>query len=519
MIAPEKPTSEPSEDDDLDLDLSESESVLGEDESVGPDEDAELAGGGVDEDEHDMGLDVETGLEDLESADDDEELSADDDSASWLDDEVGTGADDDDDGDDEDEGAIGEDGEPLADPQFDDDLAFEEVESIAGDTGDEGFGDDSVLNGIDLEGGLPKLDGGGDNEEGLDGDSETPDAPSPTARATAAVRGGPRSALELLLRSGRPLSALIAAGETGFAWDGSLLVAEPDAPKADRRFAGADTVTALAAGSEALLALATPSGLLCSRDGGRSFTSAVGLGSGAAHHNAAPALRGGALFASAVAFTDAGSGPVLWAAPPAGALHRSGDGGQSFEPVAVLPRVLRLASDGRNQLVVLGRDAKGAACAARSEDGGETFAALALPFGEVERVQDMQVCGGALLFSRRGLTPQLVWCGEDGAFSALFHDAAPPVVLIEEAGSMRAYCFRSSRDTHALVRIDLSSVAPGGTRRGAAARRPEQVLELPADAGAPLQLSGSQRGAATILQLGCERAWYRIRVWAEDMLV
>jgi hypothetical protein len=45
------------------------------------------------------------------------------------------------------------------------------------------------------------------------------------------------------------------------------------------------------------------------------------------------------------------------------------------------------------------------------------------------------------------------------------------------------------------------------------------VLDLPADAGAPLQLSGAQRGAATTLQLGCERAWYRVRVWAEDLLV
>jgi hypothetical protein len=321
----------------------------------------------------------------------------------------------------------------------------------------------------------------------------------------APTESSPRVALEPLQRSGRPLSALIAAGEMGLAWDGSLLVAEPDALKAERRFAGADTVYALAAaGSEALIALATPVGLLCSRDGGRSFAPAEGVGSGAW----AP---------SALAFTDVGSGPVLWAAPPAGALHRSGDGGRSFETVAVLPRVLRLCSDGHNQLVVLGRDAKGAACAARSEDGGETFAALALPFGEVERVQDMQVCGNALLFSRRGLSPQLVWCGEDGEFGGLFRDAAPPALLLEENGSTRAYGFRGGPGGHVLVRIDLGAAT--SARTTGPLQRPERVLELPTDAGAPLQLSGAQRGPATTLQLGCERAWYRIRVWAEDLLV
>jgi hypothetical protein len=388
--------------------------------------------------------------------------------------------------------------------EFDEDLAFEESESISGDSGDEGFGDESVLTGLDLEG-LPKLDGSGDGEEGLEGDSDPQPAVAVSSPSTAPDESAPRVALEPLQRSGRPLSALIAAGETGLAWDGSLLVAEADALKAERRFAGAETVyTLAAAGSEALIALATPGGLLCSRDGGRSFEASQGVGSGAW----AP---------SALAFTDVGSGPVLWAAPPAGALHRSEDGGRSFETVAVLPRVLRLCSDGHNQLVVLGRDAKGAACAARSEDGGETFAALALPFSEVERVQDMQVCGNALLFSRRGLTPQLVWCGEDGDFGPLFRDAAPPVVLLEESGSTLAYCFRSTPVGHVLVRIDLGVAR--SARSPAAIQRPERVLDLPADAGAPLQLSGAQRGAATVLQLGCERAWYRIRVWAEDLLV
>jgi hypothetical protein len=514
MIAPEKPTAEPSEDDDLDLDLSESETPLGEDESVGPEDDGEPGGmAGADEEDREIGLDAETGLEDgLDGA---EEVSAADDAGSWLDDEVGTGSDDDDDDGDEEEATLGEDGEPPAEQggEFDDDLTFEEVDSVAGDSGDEGFGDESVLSGLDLEG-LPKLDGSGDGEEGLESESNLESGPElrVSRPVPAEETRSPRAALELLQRSGRPLSALIAAGETGWAWDGSLLVAEPDALKAERRFAGAETAYALAAaGTDSLIALATPGGLLCSRDAGRSFAPAVGVGSGAW----AP---------SALAFTDVGAGPVLWAAPPAGALHRSGDGGRSFETVAVLPRVLRLASDGRSQLIVLGRDAKGGACAARSEDGGETFAALALPFSDVERVQDVQVCGAALLFSRRGLSPQLVWCGDDGEFSPLFRDAAPPVVLLEEGGLTRAYCCRSVRGGHALVRVELATAsADPAPARGVAARaggtRPELVLELPADAGTPLQLSGAQRGAATTLQLGCERAWYRIRVWAEDLLV
>lgn len=498
MIAPEKPTSQTSDEDDFEMDLSESSTPLGEDESIGPEDDPDS---GVDEDDRELGLDAETGLEDgLDGA---EELNADDDAGTWLDDELGTGAaDDDDEEGDEEEGALGEGGEPLAEhaADFDDDFAFAEDDSVAEDAGDEGFGEESVLAGIDISR-LPKLDSAGDNEEGIEVDAEPAALErehDPTRRVEEAPRT-PRSLLEPLQRSGRPLGALTAAGETGLAWDGSLLVAEPDAARPERRFAGATTsasVIASASDSARLIALATPDGLLCSRDGGRSFDLAVGLGSG-------PTA------ASTLAVTDVGGGPVLWAAPPAGALHRSGNGGRSFEPVAVLPRVLRLASDGRNQLVVLGRDAKGAACAARSEDGGETFAALRLPFTEVERVQDLQVCGPVVLLSRRGLAPQLVWCGDDNEFRALFRDASPPVALIDERGTARAYCVRSVRGVHALVRVELGTVA----------RTAELVLELPADAGAPLQLSGAQRDGVTTLQLGCERVWFRVRVWAEGLLV
>lgn len=494
MIAPEeKPPSSPGEEDDFDLDLSESTSVLGEDDSNGPEDDSDS---GVDEEDREIGLDVETGLEDgLDAA---EEVSADDDAGSWLDDEVGTAAgDEDDEGSDEEEGALGEDGEPDSASDFDDDLAFEEKESIAEDSGDEGFGDDSILAGIDL-GRLPKLDTPGDGEEGVEIEIDLPVEPE-TEPAIAALEPprAPRTLLESLVRSGRPLSALVAAGETGIAWDGSLLVAEPDSTRAERRFADAATVQVLASTSDSarLIALGTPEGVLCSHDGGRSFAAAVGMGSSSG--------------ASALAVTDVGAGPVLWASPPAGALQRSEDGGRSFEPVAVLPRVLRLASDGRGQLVVLGRDAKSAACAARSDDGGETFAALRLPFSEVERAQDLQVCGPIVLCSRRGLHPQLVWCGDDGEFRPLFRDAAPPCALIDERGTARVYCVRSVRGVHSLVRVELGAIA--GT--------PELVLELPADAGAPLQLAGTHRDGVTTLQLGCERVWFRVRVWAEGLLV
>jgi hypothetical protein len=75
-------------------------------------------------------------------------------------------------------------------------------------------------------------------------------------------------------------------------------------------------------------------------------------------------------------------------------------------------------------------------------------------------------------------------------------------VLVEEDEQVSAYFFVNAGGRRLLLRRELAARAPG----------PRIVCELPADAGAPLQLAAHQRDGVTTLQLGGERAWYRVRV-------
>jgi hypothetical protein len=502
MIHPHKPQhATPEEDLDLELPDEDDDDEAREEEAFAPEDDDDL---GLDDDDREVGLDVDTGLDDG----DDEGEALDDEETSWLDDgSVEPSLREDAEGDDDDDEALTEGSEPATDQgdDWEDDLTFEES-TTAVDGGEEGFGEDVSLNEVDIEG-LPPLDDSlaADAEESAEdtfaseliGDigarAEAEEAIEEVAPGLRLHRMRPeRVSIETLLRLGRPLTSLVAAGDAGVGWDGSLLVADADAPRPERRFAAADAAFALAAlqtEQELLVALATPAGVLCSRDSGRTFAAAAAL----------PAREWSA---SAIAWTLGPRGPRLWAAPPGGPLWSSDDYGASLARTGPEAQVLRLRADGRHALIALCRREDGGASALGSSDGGQSFARLELPVREVERVQDVQTSGGVVLCSRRAPSPQLVWRMAAHDWVELAPQASAPAVLVDEDEQVSAYFFVHAGGRRLLCRRELAARAP----------LPQIVCELPADAGAALQLSAFPHDGMTTLQLGSERAWYRVRV-------
>lgn len=500
MIHPHKPP-QATPDDDLDLDLpDEDDEEAREEEAFAPDDDDDL---GLDNDDREIGLDVDAGPDD--AIDDGEELEEEE--TSWLDDgSVEPSLRDDADGDDDEDEALTEGSEPANDPDdWEDDLTFEESTTSV-DSGEEGFGEDASLNEVDIEG-LPPLD----DSLAADGEESTEDPFASELIGDIAARGeaeevieeiapglklrripADRVSVETMLRLGRPLTSLVAAGDAGIGWDGSLLVADASAQRPERRFAAADAAFALAAlqtEHELLVALATPAGVLCSRDGGRTFANAAAL----------PAREWSA---SAIAWTVGPRGPRLWAAPPGGPLWSSDDYGASLARSGPDAQVLRLRADGRHALIALCRRDDGGANALGSSDGGQSFARLELPVREVERVQDVQTSGGVVLCCRRAPSPQLVWRMAAHDWVELAPQAGAPAVLVDEDEQVSAYFFVHAGGRRWLCRRELAARAPV----------PQIVCELPADAGAALQLSAFPHDGMTTLQLGSERAWYRVRV-------
>jgi hypothetical protein len=492
------------EDDDLPPDLPRVDGAVDGEENFEPKDDSDF---GLDE-EKDVGLDMEAGLDEPL----DGELDGGEEVGSWLDDGKEPAAVADDEGseaDGDDETNLTEGSESASDQNaedWEDDFGFDDGSGADSDSGEEGFGDDGLLSGLDLDR-LPPLDDSASNEEepieadpfgaevigelgaGVMDDDEATETLAPGLSATRISAA--RVRVELLLRSEQPLAQLIAAGDVGIAWDGrALLVADPQAPRPEPRFGGVDAVQALAAASApegAWIALATPSGLLCSRDAGRSFERR-----GLAQSSGMPEL------VSALAITASADRMRLWAAGAVGPLWVSDDGGLRFRCVQRDARVLRLGSDGATALVVLERGDRNRAAALLSRDHGEHFEPLELPVDAPERVQDLQIARDVVLCCRRAPAPQLhVW--GDGDWSALAHAAAPPALALVEGATVWAYFWVGAR----LVRTTVDGTGA------------QIVAELPGDAGAPLQLCGHHAGAVTTLHAGTERAWYRIVVGPE----
>ncbi|MGD8862804.1 MAG: hypothetical protein PVI30_22520 [Myxococcales bacterium] len=497
---------------DLELDLPDSDTSLGEDEpeGLGGDEAIDEAEGLITEGQaEDVGLDAEAGLDEPEEheldtvdADEDRSWSDGDEAADDLavgDDEVG----------DEAEYGWTDDNEPADDGGFDEGVVtLDEGGSFVDDGGVEGLEDDGLEAEVD-PGALPPLERATnepdeemlEQEEELDArELELLAASMPDedlVELAEGVHGAvlPPEAVLLttLLQQGAPLGALAATARHGLAWDGTLRVsAAGDA--AERRFSRADALWDLAAverGAALIVALATPEGLLISRDGGRSFAPAA-------------ALPGGGLPPNRVAFSrdDAGE-PKLWAAAPEGPLCVSHDLGASFRVSLDGARVLGLQSDGRRGLVAVARDEGGAGIAEHSVDGGRSFRTVELPASEVERLQQVRVCGETLLVSRRSPEPQLLLAHADEPWSEVLAQAAPPALLLDEDGRTIAYFCLQTPTGVSLLRRALDTVAT-----------PERVCELPGDSGQALQLEGSHREGMTTLHLGSERAWYRITVRA-----
>lgn len=489
-----------------------------EEENFEPEDDSDFGLDGDGQDEEKIGLDTDAGpdeiLESLLETDDEDD-------ASWLDDgsrpaDIAADADDED-GADEDEGdAVAADSDTKMAEDWDDDFGFEDS-AVDTDGGEEGLGDDGLLAGLELDA-LPPLDdsAAAEEEASLADDPLTADliadlearegddedvleeiAPGLTGRRL----GSDCVRVELLQQSGQPLSGLVAAGDAGVAWDSeAVLVADAAAQAPRSRSAPVAPVSKLAAArprasdsdDAVLIALATPAGVVCSGDGGRSFGAAVAL----------PEAAG---LGAALAFGRAHSGPRLWATPAVGPLYASDDAGASFRAVLPSARVLRIATDGAQGLLLLERDERGSASASRSIDGGQRFTPLELPVFEPERVQDLQLAGDVVLCCRRAPLPQLLlWSAREQTWSEVA-GAAPPALLLDEAEAVRLYFWVGHARGARLVRV-----APF------AEILPELVAELPAEAGAPLQLAGGYRDGVTTLQVGTERAWYRLVVGPKD---
>jgi hypothetical protein len=499
---------QPSEEDEL---LPELPALDGEvdEESFEPGDDSDL-GLGLD-DERDLGLDSEAGLDEpLEG-----ELAAVEEDASWLDDgkEPPPAADEESlEADGENESNLTEGSEPANEADVEDwaeDFVFDE-QIGGGDSGEEGFGDDSGLPGFELER-LPPLDDGGSAED------EQPLESDPlAAELLAELRTGAdddealvellpglrcarmpsaRIELALLARSGRPLAQLSAADDAGIAWDANALLVADAAAQVPERLPYAGSVLALTAARTpggVVVALATPAGVVWSSDGGRHFSD--------------PAQVADATVSAALAITRRAGGLRLWAASAAGPLWASDDGARSFRCVLPDANALRIVSDDARGLLLLGRGEQGRSRTLRSNDAGQSFERIELPVSEPERVQDLQIAGEALLCCRRAPAPQLLLFAGAG-WSPLAH-AAAPALLLDEDGETVVYFFVESTSGARLLRQRVG--AGGGV-----GPLPQIVAELPSEAGAALQLCGGRVDAVTSLQIGTERAWYRLRVRGE----
>ena len=493
MIAPHKPEPEleqPEDDLGLDLDLEDKESDGDRDESsFVPEGDEDLELDGIEEV---IGLDAPNGL-DEEPADDEAALGEDE--GSWLDEgqESEVAADD---GDDEDSERWTEGSEPAGDEGFDDDLDLEDGARGGEDTGDEGFADEQLLTGLDVES-LPPLDEGSGDEEDADPIErelleELAAAVPDDAPSEDTPRGTP---VWTRLRQGPAPTLLSAAGELCVAWDAGLWLAGSGDGALAKASAPGTVAHALATctglgGGPVQLALATPHGVCVSRDGGRSF--------------ALPVLDEGPRGVPAfVAFTRDAAGTALWAAAPFGKLQVLREGGEALVDAGVELPVAKLASDGAQSLLIVGRSDDGALRAVMSRDGGRSFKPLALPADSVERVQLAAIAGDTWLCSRRGLRPQLLWGRRGEAGLPLGASATPPVALSVERGVPCAYLCESEAGRAQLLRVELSVSAK--------TPRAQVLAELPSDLGTPLQLvvSSDARGNPLVHVAGT-KALYRM---------
>jgi hypothetical protein len=243
------------------------------------------------------------------------------------------------------------------------------------------------------------------------------------------------------------------------------------------------------------VALATPAGIAWSDDAGRHFSEPVQLSD--------------ATLSASLAITRRADGVRLWVTSAQGPLWASDDGAHSFRCVLPDASALRVVSDGARGLLLLGRGEQGRPRTLRSNDAGQSFERMELPVSEVERVQDLQIAGEALLCCRRAPAPQvLLTDGRD--YRALAH-ASAPVLLLDEDGESAVYFFVETTRGARLLRQPVEAAGAGTV-----AAPPQIVAELPGEAGAPLQLCGGRAGSVTSLQIGTERAWYRLRVRDED---
>ncbi len=491
MITPTKSTPEPEPvEDDLGLELEDDDAkdVLGGDEkSFEPEGDDDLD---LDDAEEVIGLDSPNGLD--EEPNDDDEVD-DEEEGSWLDEtlaeELGADDDSDDDGERWTEGS-----DPVGDEGFDDDLDLSDEPGAGIDSGDEGFADEQLLTGLDVEA-LPALDPQSDEEDGSDPIERELLDELVAAAPEEAAGSAPSTVVELpwvRLREGGSPTLLAATGELCASWDVGLWLALRGEVVAKKVSAPGPVAHALVLSSVAnggargtQLAIATPGGVCVSRDGGRTFGPPLGVGSA----GTAP---------SYLAFTRDPGGAVLWAAAPFGQLHVLREGGDELVDAGLELPVAKLVSDGALGLLVVGRSDDGALRAVSSRDGGRSFKPLALPADAVERVQALAVAGETWLCSRRGLKPQLLWGRAGEAGSPIGASATPPVALLIERGVACAYLC----DGATLLRVELHSGKPlHATLLG----------RLPGDLGTPLQLSAcSDAQGHPLLHLVGTRALYRV---------
>jgi hypothetical protein len=478
--------------EDLGLELPPFGGGRGDDEAWQPDDDSDL---GLDSGDVAIGLDADVGLDDDAEQDVDDEDGLED---SWLESgELGTelGGDDDFTNDDGEEGGLGEGSEPgpsNVEDFTDDDGWLEERDEADEDSGQEGFGDDSALPDLELDR-LPPLDDAlateaEDHEldalsaELLGDLGEHADAPDPPSGTEPAgypqARPGQSPAdvrIERLLSGGPPLSHLVASGGIAVGWNGTLLVAERSATRPEPRFSGADPVRALAALDTSAglhVALATSTGLLGSRDGGRTFNALPGV----------PQTQGASI--DRVAFTAREGRPLLWAAGTAAGVWVSDDFGATFRRAQAASPASRLAVDAERGLVMLRGDS-GAAVRQGSDDSGQLWTHRDL-----------------IVAARSKPAPQLVFRRCDPAESdwRVLPHATPPATLVVESASASVYFVSSGVAGPRVMRRQLLPRDSGD----------EVVSELPGTTGAPLLLAGSHANGFTTLLLGAERSLYRL---------
>jgi len=309
--------------------------------------------------------------------------------------------------------------------------------------------------------------------------------------------GNPRVRVELLQRSGRPLRLLTSAGGTGIAWDGTLLVAGPADARCDRRYAGSEAVGAAAALDTARgleIALITPEALLVSHDGGRTCRARSDW------PDRVPA-------SSVALLRQPNAGVRLLAAAPMGRIYASDDGGP-FTLLGAEAGVVRLDSDQGQSALALIRSESNEPLIAFSSDGGASFENMRAPVDALERVQDAQVAGLAVVCARRAPEPRVVWTQAD-VWHEVLPEASSPLRVIDERYGAAVYVCVPVGDRVAIMRRELPRSTHDSEENSGAS---ELIAELPRDVGAVLQLAGAHDGGITTLQVGTERAWLRITV-------